>query len=155
MVKRIEVRRNTEWNKERKWWQDKEVKEKLRQEDRKVISEERSLSSNKCECIRIQSSCYWNWNRWEYESNLAVAVNGSRNRVCVTARVTATEWSQDPGLGIRGQAKNSFLHTRSVFSILSYPYALSCFMLFCALEGTSGELHVFWIYKSWLVEIKV
>ena len=50
---------------------------------------------------------------------LTVIVNGPKNCIRVTVCVTATERLWDPDLGLKGQAKNSFLHTRSGSSTCS------------------------------------
>ena len=70
------------------------------------------------------------------------------------AHVMVAERSQDPDLGIRGQAKNSFLYTCSGFSILSYPHLL--FLLIASLCFGVNEWWAahFWIYSSWLAGIK-
>ena len=63
---------------------------------------------------------------------LIVTVNGSRNRVRITVRVTALERLRDPNQGIRGQAKNfSLTRTRALPTLaflLTYLLAISlCF----------------------------
>ena len=56
--------------------------------------------------------------------NLTVTVNGARNRVRVTVRITASERLQDLDQDTRGQAKNIFL-TRALAPPHSHLLALS------------------------------
>ena len=139
----IEVRRNTERNNtgKRKW--DKEVKEKLYQEDPRVVSETRSLTSSRCERVGTLSGSYRNQNRC-----------GKRDKTYhYGQQIKKTCTYNDTRNGLRTVTGSEPRHKRASQELLPHMCSgssTSCFLFFLSschllvfLEQKSGEQQIF------------